>query len=87
MAKVKTPRTTKATNNQVITMPEAGSVTLVRKTSAVNNSPADLEVKIRERAYQLYLERGSTPGHENEDWLTAEREILATKSHQQSASA
>jgi hypothetical protein len=44
-----------------------------------------LEVKIRERAYQLYLERGSTPGKENEDWLTAEREILATKSHQQSA--
>jgi hypothetical protein len=66
-------------------MPEAGSVTLVRKTSPVNNSPVDLEVKIRERAYQLYLERGRTPGNENEDWLTAEREILATKSHQQSA--
>jgi hypothetical protein len=85
MAKAKSPRTTKATNNQVITKPEAGSVTLVRKTSPVNNSPVDLEVKIRERAYQLYLERGSTPGNENEDWLTAEREILATKSHQQSA--
>ncbi len=70
MAKAKTPRTTKATNNQVITMPEAGSVTLVRKTSPTNDSSADLEVKIRERAYQLYLERGSTPGNENEDWLT-----------------
>ena len=85
MAKAKTPRTPKATNNQVITMPEAGSIPLLRKNAPVNNSSADLEVKIRERAYQLYVERGSTPGHENEDWLRAEREILASKSHQQTA--
>ena len=85
MAKAKTPRTTKATNNQVITMPEAGSVSLVRKTSPGNGSPADLEAKIRERAYQLYQERGSTPGFENEDWLRAEREVLARQNHQQTA--
>jgi DUF2934 family protein len=85
MAKVKTPRTPKATNNQVITMPEAGSVSLVRKTSPVNTPPADLEAKIRERAYQLYQERGSTPGFENEDWLRAEREVLARQNHQQTA--
>jgi len=85
MAKAKSPRTPKATNNQVITMPEAGSVTLVRKSSPANNPSVDLEVKIRERAYQLYLERGSTPGNENEDWLTAEHEILTSKSQQQSA--
>ena len=85
MAKAKTPRTTKATNNQVITMPEAGSIPLVRKSSPANTSSADLEVKIRERAYQLYVERGSISGHENEDWLRAEREILARKSQQQSA--
>jgi hypothetical protein len=85
MAKAKSPRTPKTTNNQVITMPEAGSVTLVRKTSPANNSPADLEAKIRERAYQLYQERGSAPGSENEDWLAAEREVLARQSHQQTA--
>jgi hypothetical protein len=85
MAKVKTPRIPKATNNQVITMPEAGTVSLLRKTSPVNNSPADLEAKIRERAYQLYQERGSTPGFENEDWLRAEREVLARQNHQQTA--
>ncbi|MGA9968284.1 MAG: DUF2934 domain-containing protein [Terriglobales bacterium] len=85
MAKAKTPRTPKATNNQVITMPEAGSIPLLRKNAPANSSSADLEAKIRERAYQLYVERGSTPGHENEDWLRAEREILASKSHQQSA--
>jgi hypothetical protein len=85
MAKAKTPRTPKATNNQVITMPEAGSIPMARKTSPANSSPVDLEVKIRERAYQLYVERGSTPGHENEDWLRAEREILARQNHQQTA--
>ena len=85
MAKAKTPRTPKATNNQVITMPEAGSIPMVRKTSPTNSSPVDLEAKIRERAYQLYLERGSASGYENEDWLRAEREILARQGKQQTA--
>jgi hypothetical protein len=85
MAKARTPRTPKATNNPVITMPEAGSVSLLRKTSPGNGSPIDLEAKIRERAYQLYQERGSIPGFENEDWLRAEREVLAPKNHQQTA--
>jgi len=85
MAKAKTPRTPKATTNQVITMPEAGSVSLVRKNSPLTNSSADLEAKIRERAYQLYQERGNTPGFENEDWLRAEREILARQNHQHTA--
>lgn len=85
MTKARTPRTTKATtSNTVLTMPEAGSVSLIRKASPPNSSP-DLEAKIRERAYQLYQERGSTPGFENEDWFRAEREILARQSHQQTA--
>jgi hypothetical protein len=85
MAKAKSPRTTQTTSKQVLTMPEAGSVPLARKTAPVNNSSIDLDAKIRERAYQLYQERGSTPGHENEDWLTAEREVMALQSHQQTA--
>jgi hypothetical protein len=31
--------------------------------------------KIELRAYDLYLERGSDPGHDFEDWLQAEREL------------
>jgi NADPH:quinone reductase-like Zn-dependent oxidoreductase len=31
--------------------------------------------KIRRRAYEIYLERGSEPGRELEDWLQAEREL------------
>ena len=85
MPKAKTPRSPKATNNPVITMPEAGSVSLVRKNSPLNSSPVELEARIRQRAYELYIERGSTPGFENEDWLRAEREVLARQNHQQTA--
>jgi Protein of unknown function (DUF2934) len=84
MAKAKTSRTT-PTNKQVLTMPEAGSVPTVRKISPLNGPSADLEAKIRERAYQLYQERGSTPGLETEDWFRAEREIIARQNHQQTA--
>lgn len=28
------------------------------------------------RAYQIYLERGGTPGHELEDWVRAEHELM-----------
>jgi Protein of unknown function (DUF2934) len=85
MAKAKTPRTT-PTNKQVLTMPEAGSVPTVRKISPPVSSPSvDLAAQIRERAYQLSQERGGAPGHENEDWLRAEREVIARQSHQQTA--
>lgn len=45
----------------------------------------DLEVEIRRRAYELYEQRGYTPGHENEDWLVAEQEVLSRHDQQQSA--
>ena len=31
--------------------------------------------KVRRRAYEIYLERGTEPGRELEDWLQAEREL------------
>jgi hypothetical protein len=46
----------------------------------LGNSTANLEEKIRRRAYELYLQRRATAdsenGDENQDWLVAEREIL-----------
>jgi len=33
-----------------------------------------IETVIRARAYELYLERGSQPGDEVDDWVRAERE-------------
>jgi hypothetical protein len=37
------------------------------------------EQEIRDRAYEIYLQRGAQPGSELDDWLEAERE-LGTKS-------
>jgi hypothetical protein len=34
-----------------------------------------LEERIRQRAYELYLTRGSASGSEIDDWLQAEEEI------------
>ena len=35
-----------------------------------------LEQAIRQRAYELYIERGMVPGHDLEDWLKAEAELV-----------
>jgi hypothetical protein len=46
-----------------------------KKPTAVNESQ-ELKDKIRRRAYQLYEGRLWEDGHELEDWLRAEEEIL-----------
>jgi hypothetical protein len=90
MAKAKSPRPTSKTDKQVITMPEAGSVT-IKRTAATPIAPAassaqDLESKIRQRAYELFVERGQITGRDREDWFQAELEILASAdNHKQSA--
>jgi Protein of unknown function (DUF2934) len=38
--------------------------------------PAILEEQIRLRAYEIYEGRGREDGHELDDWLQAEAEIL-----------
>lgn len=42
-------------------------------------SPTDTEERVRERAYQLYEQRGEIDGFALDDWLQAEREILGAK--------
>jgi hypothetical protein len=85
MPRAKTPRATTPSNKQVLTMPEATSTSQPRKASPANPQNVDLEVQVRQRAYELYQERGCTPGRENEDWLQAEREVMARQNHKQSA--
>jgi hypothetical protein len=85
MPRAKTPRATPPANKQVLTMPEATSTAQVRTHSTSNSPTVDLEAQVRQRAYQLFQERGCTPGHENEDWLQAEHEIMARHNHKQSA--
>jgi len=85
MPRAKAPRTTNSPK-QVLTMPEVTSTPQIRKASpSANSHTLELEGQIRQRAYELYQERGCAPGQENEDWLRAEREVLARQSHQQSA--
>jgi len=86
MPRAKTPRANSSPNKQVISMPEAISAPAIRKNGgSVSPTPIDLEGQIRQRAYELYEERGRTPGQETEDWVRAEREVLARNNHQQSA--
>ncbi|HYK49352.1 MAG TPA: DUF2934 domain-containing protein [Terriglobales bacterium] len=80
MARVKSTGNGTTIRKQVATMPSPKPVEVKNNTSTV-----DLEEQIRIRAYQLYEQRGYTPGHENEDWLVAEREILTRDDQQQSA--
>jgi hypothetical protein len=46
-----------------------------KKTTTVDESE-ELKDKIRRRAYQLYEERLWEDGHELEDWLRAEEEMM-----------
>jgi Protein of unknown function (DUF2934) len=84
MPRAKTVRNTTSSTNQVIPMPDATATVTVRKNGG-SIAPIDLEAQIRERAYELYEERGCTPGHESEDWFRAEREVRARHNHQQTA--
>lgn len=75
MPRAKSPRTSKPkaeTNveKKVLQMPDNGN-------GRNGFTPADLESKIRLRAYELYQQRGFNGGSEQEDWLQAEREVLA----------
>jgi hypothetical protein len=44
--------------------------------SRANLAPINLDDEIRRLAYLLSERRGFEPGHETEDWLEAEREVL-----------
>ncbi len=80
MARTKAPGNGTTRSKLVATMPVPTPFEVKK-----NSSTVDLEAEIRRRAYELYEQRGYTPGHEREDWLVAEREVLARHNQQQSA--
>ncbi|MGH9554606.1 MAG: DUF2934 domain-containing protein [Terriglobales bacterium] len=69
MSPSKTPRTTIRKTTAAKKPATNGSTT--------SNGASDLNELIRQRAYELYLERGSEAGHAAEDWLRAEAEVRA----------
>jgi hypothetical protein len=49
----------------------------LRKAEArANVVPINVEDEIRRRAYELYEQRGYVCGHETDDWLVAEQEVM-----------
>ena len=56
----------------------------VKKAAAVKSRPS--QDAIAARAYEIYLERGSTPGDPMQDWLRAERELAAPSKKSRSKS-
>ena len=47
-----------------------------KPSATVLGESQELEIQIRERAYALYEARGREDGHDLEDWLRAEEEIM-----------
>jgi hypothetical protein len=72
MAREKVAGNGNTRRKQVATMPAVNPLEPKK-----NSSTTDLELEIRQRAYELYAQRGYTEGHEDEDWLVAEAEVLA----------
>ena len=56
-----------------------GSTDSTQPSTAVEESERFLqstrEQEIRNRAHEIYQQRGAQPGYELEDWLQAEREL------------
>jgi hypothetical protein len=57
---------------------------IVKTESRSNLVPINIENEIRQLAYLFSERRGFTPGHETEDWLAAEHEVMQ-RYHQHSA--
>jgi hypothetical protein len=54
---------------------ESRKLEVVKTDSRKNLVPINLEDEIRRRAYELYEQRGTSPGSEADDWFVAEREV------------
>lgn len=44
-----------------------------------NQDSHDLQARIARRAYELFEQRGREHGHDQEDWLRAEQDILGQR--------
>ena len=52
---------------------------IMKTDTLANLVPINLDDEIRRLAYLFSERRGFEPGHENEDWLNAEREVRERK--------
>ena len=90
MAKARAPRTSKPKTdkieNKVLQMPEAAAANGNGSSNGhISYSQGDVQSQIRQRAYELYERRGATDGLAEQDWIEAERELLASQSQKHTA--
>jgi hypothetical protein len=76
MANAKTARNKKNGNGNGSELTVNPSVQTLTETKK-NVVPINLDEEIRRRAFEIFEERGCTPGNEHEDWVRAEREVLS----------
>jgi len=50
-----------------------------KPSSSATNDKQELREQVIQRAYELYEARGREDGHDLEDWLRAEEEIMEKK--------
>jgi HSP20 family molecular chaperone IbpA len=50
----------------------------IRKLDSLAEEIDNVESRIRERAYEIFLQRGGTDGHDQDDWFQAKEELVAT---------
>jgi len=60
-------------------MPKAKTTSETTKKTRKATKPAPTHDQVAARAYEIYQERGYTPGDPMQDWLQAERDLAAAK--------
>ena len=67
------------------------TVTIDRQTPISSETDTtfsiDTQEQVRRRAFEIYEQRGREDGHELDDWLQAEAEVLSQQSKAMSATA
>ena len=69
------PKTAKQPQPMIAAVPKNVTSNVATMPSMMPD-PIPPQERIRERAYELYESRGREHGHDEQDWLRAEQEIL-----------
>lgn len=77
MAKPRAPRSSSKKNGNAGDFQGTAATPALALEVKKNVFPINLEDEIRRRAYEIFEQRGFMAGDEREDWLQAEREVLA----------
>lgn len=76
MATAKRVRTTKKSTESKAEAASKPVVSTKSEVATVTTRTVDLQDAIRERAYEIYEQRGGLHGADIEDWVRAESEVM-----------